>query len=43
MGCRVWGRTESDIAEAMQQQQQQILLGLSRRGCSAALPGTGHL
>ena len=23
MGCRLWGRTESDTTEAMQQQQQQ--------------------
>ena len=23
MGCRLWGRTESDTAEATQQQQQQ--------------------
>ena len=23
MGCCLWGRTESDTAEAMQQQQQQ--------------------
>ena len=25
MGCRLWGRTESDTTEAMQQQQQQQL------------------
>ena len=23
VGCRLWGRTESDMTEAMQQQQQQ--------------------
>ena len=23
MGCRLWGRTESDTTEATQQQQQQ--------------------
>ena len=23
VGCRLWGRTESDTTEAMQQQQQQ--------------------
>ena len=29
MGCRLWGRTESDTTEATsQQQQQQTLLGL---------------
>ena len=26
MGCRLWGRTESDTTEAAQQQQQQLLL-----------------
>ena len=26
VGCRLWGRTESDTTEAMQQQQQQRLL-----------------
>ena len=26
MGCRLWGRTESDTAEATQQQQQQALV-----------------
>jgi len=25
VGCRLWGRTESDTTEAMQQQQQQQL------------------
>ena len=25
MGCRLWGRTESDMTEATQQQQQQQL------------------
>ena len=27
MGCRLWGRTESDTTEATQQQQQQGLWG----------------
>ena len=25
MGCRLWGRTESDTTEVTQQQQQQAL------------------
>ena len=33
MGCRLWGRTESDTTEATQQQQQQqqgrSIVGLS--------------
>ena len=29
MGCRLWGRTESDTTEATQQQQQQQLHGVS--------------
>ena len=24
VGCRLWGRTESDMTEAAQQQQQQV-------------------
>ena len=24
MGCRLWGRTESDMTEATEQQQQQL-------------------
>ena len=27
VGCRLWGHTESDTTEVMQQQQQQVLLG----------------
>ena len=31
VGCRLWGRTESDTTEATQQQQQQLLVsGLPR-------------
>ena len=30
VGCRLWGRTESDTTEATQQQQQQQI----RAGCS---------
>ena len=31
MGCRLWGRTESDTTEATQQHQQQLLVsGLPR-------------
>ena len=26
VGCRLWGRTESDTTEAMQQQQQQVVI-----------------
>ena len=26
VGCLLWGRTESDTTEAMQQQQQQLLI-----------------
>ena len=45
VGCSLWGRTESDTTEAMQQQQQhgcikevklyeqKSLLGGRRRGC----------
>ena len=34
VGCRLWGRTESDMTEAMQQQQQQspILPFITRKG-----------
>ena len=28
MGCRLWGRTESDTTEAKQQQQQQYMSGV---------------
>ena len=27
VGCRLWGRTESDTTEAIKQQQQQQYLG----------------
>ena len=30
VGCRLWGRTESDTTEATQQQQQQHILDLNR-------------
>ena len=30
VGCRLWGRTESDMTEATQQQQQQRVCGFSR-------------
>ena len=26
MGCRLWGRTESDMTEVTQQQQQQLVV-----------------
>ena len=29
VGCRLWGRTESDTTEATQQQQQENMLGHS--------------
>ena len=25
VGCRLWGRTESDMTEAIEQQQQQVV------------------
>ena len=28
VGCRLWGCTESDTTEAMQQQQQQLKIGI---------------
>ena len=43
VGCRLWGRTESDMTEAtQQQQQQQIYFRLfqylwDREGCSVQL------
>ena len=32
VGCRLWGRTESDTTEAMQQQQQHIYTSTHSRG-----------
>ena len=43
VGCRLWGRTESDMTEATQQQQQQSSLELKRQTChriSSASPLT---
>ena len=35
MGCRLWGRTESDTTEVTQQQQQQFLtIAEDERGVS---------
>ena len=34
VGCRLWGRTESDMTEATQQQQQQYILKGLPRSCS---------
>ena len=31
MGCCLWGRTESDMTEVTQQQQQQLLTSRSGR------------
>ena len=41
MGCRLWGRTESDMTEVTQQQQQQqhSLVG-KELACSAGDPGS---
>ena len=33
MGCRLWGRTESDTTEATQQQQQQHVPGTCAHKC----------
>ena len=32
VGCRLWGRTESDTTEATEQQQQQLRSGLDPVG-----------
>ena len=32
VGCRLWGRTESDTTEAIQQQQQQLGIGDGQGG-----------
>ena len=37
VGCRLWGRTESDTTEAMQQQQQQASLSITNSRSSPKL------
>ena len=42
VGCRLWGRTESDMTEATQQQQQQHIMrnaGLKEAQAGIRLPG----
>ena len=39
VGCRLWGCTESDTTEAMQQQQQQTHLGNSKQNHLAWMRG----
>ena len=34
MGCRLWGRTESNTTEVTQQQQQTLLVVTARGGCA---------
>ena len=38
MGCRLWGRTESDTTDATQQQQQPLFLGFPGRSLVKNLP-----
>jgi len=49
MGCRLWGRTESDTTEVTQQQQQQMVLVVKNLLANAGdirdmslLPGFGR-
>ena len=37
VGCRLWGRTESDTTKERQQQQQELVM--DREACRAAVHG----
>ena len=38
MGCRLWGRTDSDTTEVTEQQQQQHVLGIVLRTLPVVIP-----
>ena len=42
VGCRLWGRTESDTTEATQQQQQQRSFSLTTPREKGGFSGHGH-
>ena len=42
VGCRLWGRTESDTTEATQQQQQELLDEFHKQECAYLFVLTSH-